>query len=121
MSFWSEQDVLMYIAIKRLFICSVYGVIADDTGSEVSPADLNPHAMIFDKVNPVLHTTKCDRTGCMYCGFGCHLNEDQRFLRLKETHPKVYEYIMKSVDSGGLGYEEIIKWINKHSDFNIMF
>lgn len=77
--------------------------------------------MIFDKVNPVLHTTKCDRTGCMYRGFGCHLNEDQRFLRLKETHPKVYEYIMKSVDSGGLGYEEIIKWINKHSDFNIMF
>ena len=57
----------------------------------------------------------------MYCGFGCHLNEDQRFLRIKETHPKVYEYIMKSVDSGGLGYEEIIKWINNHSDFNIMF
>lgn len=48
-------------------------------------------------------------------------NDDQRFLRIKETHPKVYEYIMKSVDSGGLGYEEIIKWINKHSDFNIMF
>jgi 3'-phosphoadenosine 5'-phosphosulfate sulfotransferase (PAPS reductase)/FAD synthetase len=121
MSFWSEQDVLMYIAIKRLPICSVYGVIADDTECEVSPVDLNPHAMIFDKVNPVLHTTKCDRTGCMYCGFGCHLNEDQRFLRIKETHPKVYEYIMKSVDSGGLGYEEIIKWINNHSDFNIMF
>lgn len=73
MSFWSEQDVLMYIAIKRLPICSVYGVIADDTECEVSPVDLNPHAMIFDKVNPVLHTTKCDRTGCMYCGFGCHL------------------------------------------------
>lgn len=111
----------MYIAIKRLPICSVYGVISDDTECEVSPVDLNPHAMIFDKVNPVLHTIKCDRTGCMYCGFGCHLNEDQRFLRIKETHPKVYEYIMKSVDSGGLGYEEIIKWINNHSDFNIMF
>lgn len=121
LSFWSEQDILLYIKLYDLPICSVYGKICDDSGYEVSKDDLSPSSGIFDKDNPVLHTSGCDRTGCMFCGFGCHLNGDERFTRLKVTNPKIYEYIMKPVDSGGLGYEEIIKWINKHSDFNIMF
>ena len=121
LSFWSEQDILMYIQIKRLSICSVYGKIVDDTGYEVSPEDLNPNAMIFDLENPVLHTTKCDRTGCMFCGFGCHLGEDQRFVRLKETHPKVYEYIMKPVEDGGLGYKDMLEWINENGNMDIEF
>lgn len=121
LSFWSEQDILMYIQLYQIRICSVYGVVSDDTGYEVSPEDLNPNSMIFDNENPVLHTTKCDRTGCMFCGFGCHLNGDQRFVRLKETHPKVYEYIMKSTDDGGLGYKEMLEWINEHGEMNIDF
>ena len=121
LSFWSEQDILMYIQIKRLSICSVYGKIVDDTGYEVSPEDLNPNAMIFDLENPVLHTTKCDRTGCMFCGFGCHLGEDHRFVRLKETHPKVYEYIMKPVEDGGLGYKDMLEWINENGNMDIEF
>ena len=31
---------------------------------------------------------------------------------MKETHPKQYDYIMRSVDKGGLNYKEIIDWVN---------
>ena len=40
-----------------------------------------------------LKTTGCNRTGCIFCMFGCHLEkEPNRFQRLKETHPRQYEY-----------------------------
>lgn len=120
LSFWSEQDILMYIKLNDIKICSVYGEIVDLDGKEVHKEALDPSKMIFDG-NPALKTTKCDRTGCMFCGFGCHLKWDQRFTRLRETHPTIYDYIMRSVEDGGLGYEEMLEYINTHSDFNIDF
>ena len=68
-----------------------------------------------------LKTTGCSRTGCMFCGFGCHLNNDSRFVDMKTTHPKQYDYIMRSKDKGGLGYKEVIDWINANSDLNIRY
>lgn len=103
MAFWTEQDVLQYINENNLPIASVYGEIMEDGGK--------------------LITTKCDRTGCMYCGFGCHLekNGQGRFERLRETHPKIYDYIMKPTENGGLGYKSIIDWLNEHGNLNIRY
>lgn len=67
----------------------------------------------------LLETTGCDRTGCIACGFGCHLNDDQRFVRLKRTHPGIYEFLFKDTSDGGLGYKELIDWINKNGKMNI--
>ena len=40
-----------------------------------------------------LCTTGCERTGCIFCAFGAHLDkEPSRFQRLKETHPRQYAY-----------------------------
>ena len=66
--------------------------------------------------NGKYYTTGCNRTGCIFCGFGCHLEkEPNRFQQLKETHPKLYEYCMKSWDEGGLGLDEVLNYINvKH-------
>lgn len=52
---------------------------------------------------------------------GCHLEKpgEGRFLKMKETHPKQYDYIMRPTEQGGLGYKEIIDWINEHGGFNI--
>jgi 3'-phosphoadenosine 5'-phosphosulfate sulfotransferase (PAPS reductase)/FAD synthetase len=73
LSFWTEQDILQYIKQFDVPYCSVYGEIVSDG----------------DK----LKVTGCDRTGCMFCMFGCHLEkEPNRFQRLKETHPRQYEY-----------------------------
>ena len=95
MSFWVEQDVLLYIYQNHLPIASVYGEVVKDTEVEgqYDFEDLG----IFDLGRPTLKTTGCDRTGCMFCGFGCHLEPEGegRFQRLKITHPKIWDYIMR--------------------------
>ena len=42
------------------------------------------------------------RNGCMYCGFGVHLEnpESNRYKKLKETHPIQYSYFINNF--GGL-------------------
>ena len=156
MSFWTEQDVLLYIkenaksmievrmSDDKMFygnrivykktgasventefyfpICSVYGEVVTDyeamgqCENQMSFADFG----VFDKERPLLKTTGCQRTGCVLCGFGCHLEKESRFLRLKETHPKFHNllYILKN---NGVTYAEAIDWVNEHGNMNIKY
>ena len=95
MAFWTEQDVLEYLDTFKIPYCSVYGEIKKDE-------------------NGKYYTTKCERTGCMFCGYGCHLEkEPNRFQRLAKTHPKQYDYIINTLGMGevldyiGVPYKEI--------------
>lgn len=46
-----------------------------------------------------LKTTGCDRTGCMFCMFGLHLEKNpNRFERMQKTHPKQWDYIMNKLN-----------------------
>ena len=40
---------------------------------------------------------------------------------MKKTHPKQYDYIMRSKEQGGLNYKEVIDWINANLDLNIKY
>lgn len=93
LSFWSEQDIFKYIVDNDLKISDAYGdIVLDENG--------------------IYRTTKCDRTGCVFCMYGCHLEKNpNRFQRLHETHPKIYEFCMKPISSGGLGMKEILEYI----------
>ena len=122
LSFWTEQDILQYIKEKNLPICSVYGDIVVDYEDEdqfSGQMDLSDFGLIEDKRK--LKTTGCFRTGCMFCGYGCHLEKESRFERMKVTHPKIYDYIMRPKEQGGLNYKEVIDWINNNSDINIKY
>ncbi len=124
MSFWTEQDVLLYIKQNNLPICSVYGDVIIDylkmgqCENQMSFADYG----IFDNERPLLKTTGCQRTGCVLCGFGCHLEKEpnQRFVNLKRTHPKFHNllYILKN---NGITYAEAIDWVNEHGGFDIKY
>ena len=99
MSFWTEQDVLQYIKQNGIPIASVYGdiVYKDESGFEYN------NSLTDDGK---LYTTGCNRTGCIFCAFGCHLEkEPSRFQRLKETHPRQYEYCI-----GGGAYDDDGIW-----------
>lgn len=121
MSFWTEQDVLLYIYENHIPIASVYGEVQKEVEvqGQYDFADLG----IFDLGRPTLKTTGCQRTGCMFCGYGCHLEPpgEGRFERLKVTHPKIYDYIMRPWDKGGLNYKEVIDWLNEHGNLNIRY
>jgi hypothetical protein len=66
-----------------------------------------------------LKTTGCSRTGCMLCGFGCHLEKSpNRFEMLKETHPGMYTLLDK-VKNNGYTMREAIEWINENGNMEI--
>ena len=162
MSFWTEQDVLLYIREygnrmannswrikpkseevmkygKRMVyrttggtapyypkeygaICSVYGdvVTDDEENGQTTLADFIDLEE-FDLGRPLLHTTGCTRTGCVLCGFGCHLEkEPNRFQMLKETHPKFHN-LLHILKNNGVTYAEAIDWINEHGNMNIKY
>lgn len=123
MSFWTEQDVLAYICENNIQIASVYGNVVMDDGDNLEGQMHFVDYGIFEYGVPVLKTTGCKRTGCVFCGFGCHREKpgEGRFERLKETHPKLYNYVFKSWDEGGLGYKEVIDWLNKNGDLHINY
>lgn len=128
MSFWTEQDVLLYIKQNNLPICSVYGDIVENlSGTEQVEGQMTISDLAgfedmgaFDAERLPLKTTGCDRTGCVLCGFGCHIKNDSRFVDLKETHPNLYGLIDK-FSNNGVTMREAIDWINEHGNLNIRY
>ena len=121
MSFWLEQDVLQYIKKYNLPIASVYGEIVTDYGEECEGQIDICELGLADDTRP-LKTTGCKRTGCMFCLYGCHLEKSpNRLERMKITHPKQYDFIMRPKEKGGLNYKEVIDWINEHGNMDIKY
>ena len=102
-AFWTEQDVLAYIKKYNLPYASVYGELKETNG--------------------LLYFTNYKRTGCVFCGFGCHLDkEPNRFQTLAHTHPQLYDYCMRGgkydeqtgmwIPDKGLGMAKVLDYIN---------
>ena len=84
---------MKYIKENNIPIASVYGdVVYKDGPDQMRIEDFGIIGCGTNK----LCTTGCDRTGCIFCGFGAHLDKQNggksRFERLKETHPRQYAY-----------------------------
>ena len=112
MAFWTEQDVLEYIYKYNLPIAAPYGEVIETECQ-----------LTFDGEQCKYATTGCDRTGCMFCAFGAHLEKGKtRFQRLKETHPKQYDYCLNGGEfvngiwqpnKQGLGMRYVFDILNK--------
>ena len=117
MAFWTEQDILQYIRTRGIEIASVYGDIVEEN-------EIIGQMTISDYIQaeqPKLKTTGCRRTGCIFCGYGCHREKpgEGKFELLKITHPKIYDFIMRPWEEGGLNYREVIDWLNEHGGLHI--
>jgi 3'-phosphoadenosine 5'-phosphosulfate sulfotransferase (PAPS reductase)/FAD synthetase len=87
LSFWLEQDIWDYL--RRFDV---------------------PYSSIYDM--------GYQRTGCIFCMFGCHLEKyPNRFQRLSQTHPKLYEYCMKPASERGLGLAAVLDYIGVDYEF----
>jgi 3'-phosphoadenosine 5'-phosphosulfate sulfotransferase (PAPS reductase)/FAD synthetase len=119
MSFWTEQDILKYIKENEIPIASVYGdVVYKDNPDQIKIDDFGIDS------GAQYQTTGCNRTGCIFCGFGCHLEkEPSRFQRLKKTHPRQYDYCLNGGEydengvwkpnKAGLGMRHVFDELNK--------
>lgn len=92
--FWTKEDVLQYKVDQEIPICSIYGeVVRDNSGRWI--------------------TTGENRTGCMMCGFGCHLEKEQnRIQRIRSSenpaHRRMCEGILR-IRNHGVTYEETLQ------------
>lgn len=118
MAFWTENDVLTYIVRNKLAICSVYGDVVEDFGDQLEgQMDFSDFGLY--EPHKKYKCTGCKRTGCMLCGFGCHLEQSpNRFEMLKGTHPGMYK-LLDVVKNNGVTMREAIEWINKHGNLDI--
>lgn len=88
LGFWKEQDILEYIYINNIEIAPIYGQVVLEDGK--------------------YKTTGEKRTGCIFCMMGVHMEKSpNRFERLKETHPKLYNYCINK-----LNLKEVLDYIN---------
>lgn len=86
LGFWTQNDILEYIYMNNLEIASVYGEVVEDGVKTINDIEIKQYK-----------TTGENRTGCIFCMYGCHLEpkDDNRFIRLSETHPQLYDYCMR--------------------------
>lgn len=118
MSFWTENDVLTYIVKNNLKICSVYGDVVEDYGNQLD-GQMNLGDFGFYEKEKKYKCTGCKRTGCMLCGFGCHIEKSpNRFELLKQTHSGMYK-LLDVVKNNGVTMREAIEWINEHGNLKI--
>jgi hypothetical protein len=81
MSFWRQTDVLRYLKEFNIPYASIYGeIVGDGKGG--------------------YKTTGAKQTGCSLCPTGCHLDKPNKYQRMKETHPDLWEYGMNSLGLG---------------------
>lgn len=134
MSFWVEQDVLEYLYEFQIPIAEVYGEIQieDRTKKKRKTSKKATDMELFDSEKPVYKTTGCQRTGCCYCGFGCHREKSPNRWEISETmsNPAIIDYMLRGGDFSengiwkpdhrGLGFWFVIEWINLHGNLHII-
>lgn len=91
--FWPKQEVMQYIHDKSIPICEVYGELVKDEHGDWK-------------------FTKEQRTGCVLCGFGCHLEpEPNRIQRLASSenpvHRKLHSWGME-IRNNGVAYRDAL-------------
>lgn len=118
MSFWTKQDVLNYIKYYDLKMADCYG--------EVIPVDKENNPT-FEEIKDHYMFSGVQRTGCIFCMFGSHLDTQKggisRFELLRRTQPQLFDYCMRGgkfdneglwIPHNGLGMAFVIEWLNRN-------
>lgn len=118
LSFWTKQDTMSYIKETGLKIADCYGEVISVSKDNVP---------IFDEIKDHYMFSGVQRTGCIFCMFGCHLDTLKgginRFAILKQNNPQLFNFCMRGgkfdnqglwIPHNGLGMAFVIEWLNRH-------
>lgn len=94
MGFWPKMEVIQFKVQEDIPMCSVYGKAVKNAQG-------------------IWSFTGEQRTGCILCGFGCHLEaEPNRIQRLScsenKIHRCIYEWGMK-IENNGVTYQQALE------------
>ena len=90
--------------------CNVFHERKDNQSRPLSfwtDEDILEYIERFNVKIPKLYEMGYTRNGCMYCGFGVHLEpgDCNRYQKLKKTHPVQYSYFIKNFGDLMIGFE----------------
>lgn len=93
-SYQREKDWLEYG-------CNVFHERKDNQSRPLSfwtEDDIMEYINLYNVKIPKLYDMGYTRNGCMYCGFGVHLEDPScnRYKLLKDTHPQQYKYLVQN-------------------------
>ena len=95
---FNRQDILQLAIDLKVHVPEIYGEIAK-------------------KDDGTLYTTKAQRTGCSFCGFGIQLEKrPHRFDRLYESNPKEWHYWMYEQGWGHVLDYIGVEWRQEHHE-----
>lgn len=94
LGFWPKQEIIRYRVEQEIPMCPVYGEAIQDK-------------------NGLWKLTGEQRTGCVMCGFGCHLEQEpNRIQRMSisesAAHRAMYNWGMK-ITNNGVTYKEALE------------
>lgn len=127
LSFWLTNDVLEFIYRNKLPIAPAYGeiVAASEKNGQM---DLLSFIGCYEGCRYC--TTKCDRTGCIFCLFGI-MQDIGRITRLQSLEPQRADYVLRGGEMGengywrptkaGLGYWFILEYLKEYGGINIPY
>lgn len=109
----SYVGVMAYESALRLQSWQLYGCNAFEMARPQSrplmpwtEEDIQQYIKDFNIKISDIYSMGYKRTGCMFCGFGVHLEAEDRFALMQQTHPKQYDYIMNK-----MGFSEVLEYI----------
>jgi 3'-phosphoadenosine 5'-phosphosulfate sulfotransferase (PAPS reductase)/FAD synthetase len=83
LSFWRQTDILRYLRQFNISYASIYGEIIEDGKGGYK-------------------TTGAKQTGCSLCPTACHLDKTNKYQRMKETHPDLWDFGINTLGLGKL-------------------
>ena len=123
MLFWLESDIFEYIKMFNVEICDVYfdrGYLGEKLVASNSPHNDLPTIKELtessESISKGLNLTVIPaekRTGCMFCGFGAHMEKGlNRFQKMSVTHPRQHNIVMER-----MGMRKAMTLINVKVDY----
>jgi len=97
---------------RRLKDYMIYGCSSFETKHPISrpmsfwvEQDIWDYLKTYNVPYSTIYNLGYERTGCMFCLYGVHLEKNNRFDRMKITHPKIYDLCMNK-----LNYKLVFDW-----------
>ena len=83
LGFWTQDDIIEYILLNNLDYSKAYGCFYGEGGHYKCSGEKH--------------------TGCLFCMFGVHLEEEpNRFQRMEKENPKLYHYCIDKLGIGNI-------------------
>lgn len=92
--------------------CNVFGKNNKSTPLSIwTEKDIYEYIKKYNVKIADIYAKGAQRTGCMFCGFGCHYPKDNRLQLIYTLYPKYYKIVMDNYTNNGITYRDALRMV----------